>query len=132
MSLLETSVVVTTLGCLFTISLMASITGLVLVLEQLASAGHLVDPPPDTVALLTLGLAAVDAIVTGTVISILPLATPVAILQPLRLLAPVAGQPDIVPPVAVIAPLVVIPVGKVSAIVMGAVVGPLLTVILIF
>jgi hypothetical protein len=61
----------------------------------------------------------------------LPVAAPAAIEQPVRLVAPEAGQPLKVPPVALIAPLVVMPLGKVSAIVIAAVVGPFATAIVI-
>ena len=54
---------------------------------------------------------------------------PAAIEQLAKLVAPAAGQPLIVPPVAVIAPLVVMPLGNVSAIVIAAVVGPFATAI---
>jgi hypothetical protein len=112
-------------------SFTASITGVVTVLVQLAPAGQLGSPPPVTVAVLALGLAAEAATVTGTVTTMLPVAAPAAIEQPAKLVAPEAGQPLIVPPVAVIAPLVVMPLGKVSAIVIAAVVGPFATAIVI-
>ncbi len=110
-------------------SFTASITGVVTVLVQLAPAGQLGSPPPVTVAVLALGLAAEAATVTGTVMMMLPVAAPAAIEQLAKLVAPAAGQPLIVPPVAVIAPLVVMPLGNVSAIVIAAVVGPFATAI---
>ena len=112
-------------------SFTASITGVVTVLVQFAPAGQLGSPPPVTVAVLALGLAAEAATVTGTVTTMLPVAAPAAIEQPVRLVAPEAGQPLKVPPVALIAPLVVMPLGKVSAIVIAAVVGPFATAIVI-
>lgn len=109
-------------------TLAEEITGvLTLPVQAGAVPVHSGSPPPVTVALLTLGLAAVNATLTGTVITILPVAAPAAIEQPARLVAPDAGQPLNVPPVAVIVPLVVIPVGKASAMVVAAVVGPFAT-----
>ena len=110
-------------------SLTASITGVMMVLVQFAPAGQLGSPPPVTVAVLLLGLAALAATLTGTVMTMLPVAAPDAIEHPAKLLAPVAGQPLKVPPVAAITPLVVMPTGKASAIVMAAVVGPFATAI---
>jgi hypothetical protein len=110
-------------------SFTASITGVVTVLVQFAPAGQLGSPPPVTVAVLALGLAAEAATVTGTVMTMLPVAAADAIEHPARLVAPDAGQPLKVPPVAVIAPLVVMPLGRVSAIVIAAVVGPFATAI---
>ena len=106
------------------------ITGVVTVPVQAGAVPvHAGSPPPVAVALLVLGLAAVAATLTGTVITILPFAAPAAIEQPVKLVAPAAGQPLSVPPVAVIAPLVVMPAGSASAKVMAAVVGPLVTAI---
>jgi hypothetical protein len=122
-----TSVVLATLGCLVVLSSTASITGVVtLPVHAGAVPVQVGSPPPLAVALLVLGLAVVAATLTGTVMTIGP-AAPAAIEQPLKLVAPLAGQPLKVPPVAVIAPLVVMPVGKLSAIVVAAVVGPLAT-----
>ena len=106
-------------------SLMASITGVVTVLVQFAPAGQLGSPPPVAVAVLALGLTAVAATVTGTVITIGP---PVgdAIEHPAKLV--VLEQPVSVPPVAVMfAGTVVMPDGSVSLNVIGAVVGPFAT-----
>ena len=75
--------------------------------------------------------APLAATLTGTVTTMLPVAAPEAMEQPARLVAPVAGQPLKVPPVAVIAPLVVMPAGSVSAMLIAAVVGPLATAIVI-
>ena len=110
-------------------SLTASITGLVTVPVQFAPVAGVQagSPPPLAVALLVLGLAVAAATLTGTVITILPVAAPAAIEQPLKLVAPAAGQPLKVPPVALIAPLVVMPAGSASATVIFAVVGPLAT-----
>ena len=119
------------LAGLFTASFTASITGVVTVPLQLASPGHLLEPPPLALAVLVTELAALAATATGTVITIVPLATPATILQPAKLVAPEAGQELITPPVAVITPLVVMPVGRASLIVKSAVVGPLLRVIVI-
>lgn len=126
-----TVVVLGTLGCFVSVSFTASMTGVVTVLVQFAPAGHDGSPPPVTVAVLLLGLAAEAATVTGTVTTMLPVAAPAAIEQPAKLVAPDAGQPLMVPPVAVIAPLVLMPAGKVSAIVIAAVVGPFATAIVI-
>ena len=107
------------------LSFTASITGVVTVLVQFAPAGHSGSPPPVAVAVLALGLTAVAATVTGTVITIGP---PVgdAIEHPAKLV--VLEQPVNVPPVAVIfAGTVVMPVGSVSLNVIGAVVGPFAT-----
>jgi hypothetical protein len=133
-SLGETFVVLGTFGCLVSVSLIASITGVVTVLVQLAPAGQLGSPPPVTVAVFAAvrtPAAPLAATLTGTVTTMLPVAAPAAIEQPARLVAPDAGQPLNVPPVAVIAPLVVMPAGSVSAMVIAAVVGPLATAIVI-
>ena len=131
LSLGATLVVLATLGCLVSVSLTASITGVTTVPVQFKPvAGVQVgSPPPVAVAVLLLGLTAAAATLTGTVITMLPLAAPAAIEQPARLVAPSAGQPLKVPPVAVIAPLVVMPAGSASATVIAAVVGPLATAI---
>ena len=107
-------------------SLTASSTGVVTVLVQFAPAGQLGSPPPLAVAVLALEAPALAATVTGTVMTIGP-DVPAAIEQPAKLVAPAAGQPLKVPPVAVMVPLVVMPAGKVSATVIAAVVGPLAT-----
>jgi hypothetical protein len=73
---------------------------------------------------LLLGLAVDAATLTGTVITMLPVAAPKAIEQPTRFDAPDTGHPLKVPPVALITPLVVIPLGSASATVIAAVVGP--------
>ena len=129
LSLLETLNVPGWPGWPLVASFTASITGVVTVLVQFAPAGQLGSPPPVTVAVLALGLAAEAATVTGTVMTMLPVAAADAIEHPARLVAPDAGQPLKVPPVAVIAPLVVMPLGRVSAIVIAAVVGPFATAI---
>jgi hypothetical protein len=90
---------------------------------------HNGSPPPIAVALLTLGLTAVAATLTGTVITIGP-AAPVATVQPAKLV--VLEHPLSVPPVAVmLAATVVMPTGKASVKVIGAVVGPFVIAILI-
>jgi len=124
------SVVLGTNGCFVAVSSTASITGVVTVPEQSVPVGgvHFGSPPPVAVAVLVLGLAVLEATLTGTVITIGPVA-PAAIEQPVKLVAPAAGQPLIVPPVAVIAPLVVMPDGMASVSVIAAVVGPLATAI---
>ena len=129
LSLPETSVVDEIPGCLFTDSSMASSTGVEIALVQLAALGQLVSPPPVTGTVLTLGLTADAATLTGTVITILPVAAPVSMEHPLKLAAPIVVQPSSVPPVAVAAALVKMPVGKLSFNVIGAVVGPLATAI---
>ena len=90
---------------------------------------HAVSPPPLTPAALSPVVAAADTLM-GTVMTIGPTA-PVAIAQPVKVTLPLAGQPLSVPPVAVIPELVLIPDGKVSVMLIGAVVGPLATAILI-
>jgi hypothetical protein len=132
LSFVATLVVLGTLGCLVSVSLTASITGLVVVPVQFAPVAgvHVGSPPPVTVAVLVLGLTAAAATLTGTVMMMVPVAAPAAIEQPVRLVAPVAGQPLKVPPVAVIAPLVVMPAGNASAMVMAWVVGPFATAML--
>ena len=108
-------------------SFTASITGFVVVPEQFVQVGS---PPPVTVAVFTVGFAAFAATATGTVITTGPL-VPEATVQPARLVAPLAGQPLKVPPVAVIAPLVLTPAGNTSLTLIAAVVGPLATLIVI-
>jgi hypothetical protein len=131
LSFVDTSVVLATFGCLVAVSSTASITGvLTLPLHAGAVPVHVGSPPPLAVAVFVLGLAVEAATFTGTVITTGPL-VPAAIEQPLKLVAPLAGQPLKVPPVAVIAPLVVMPLGKLSLTVIGAVVGPLATLIVI-
>ena len=122
-ALLPTSIVAGVAGGLVTVSLTASIRGVETKPVQLAAAGQLASPPPATLALLVLELTAPAATVTGTVITILPTAAPVETTQLLIFGEPAAGHPVKVPPVNVIGPLVVMPVGNVSAIVIGAVVG---------
>ena len=132
LSFVLTSVVDVIAGCLVTLSSTASITGVVVVPVQAGAVPvHSGSPPPVAVAVLVLGLTVEAATVTGTVITMLPVTAPAAIEQPARLVAPLAGQPLKVPPVALIAPLVVMPAGRASAMVMAAVVGPLATAIVI-
>ena len=120
------------LAGLLTVSLIALITGVVTEPLQLASPGHLLEPPPLALAVLETELATLEPTATGTVMTILPLATPATILQPAKLVAPDAGQELIVAPVAVITPLVIMPVGSVSLIVKSAVVGPSIRAIVIW
>jgi hypothetical protein len=91
---------------------------------------HNGSPPPVTVAVLTLGLTAVEATLTGTVITIGPTA-PGAIVQPAKLV--VLEHPVSVPPVAaILAATVVIPAGNTSVkVIAGAVVGPFATAMVI-
>lgn len=79
-------------------------------------------PPPVTVAVLSKGPTAVAPIATGTVMTMLPMAAPAAIVQPARVLAPiVVGAIQVIaPPVAVGNALNVTPAGKMSASVMAA------------
>ena len=107
--------------------LASSETGVVTDPVQLAPAGQVGSPPPVAVTVLTLGETAVEPTETGTVMTILPIAAPGAIEQPARLDAPALGQPLKTPPVAVILPLVVIPVGSTSASEIAAVVALLAT-----
>ena len=79
-------------------------------------------PPPLAVTVFVPAVAAAETFM-GTVITTLPTGTPAAITQLLMFTAPAAGQALSEPPVAVIAPLVVMPVGKASAKVIGAVVA---------
>ena len=117
------------LGCLLTVSSMASITGVFGVVPVQAGAlpVHRGSPPPVAVAVLV-AVVAVEATLTGTVITIGP-AAPAAIEQPVKLL-PVAGHPVMLPPTAVGVALKVMPAGKLSANVIAAVVGPLATAML--
>ena len=97
---------------------------------QCAAAGQVGSPPPDTVAELTAAvLTAAAPTVTGTVMTTDPF-TFVAIVQPANV-EPEAGQLVNTPPDAVGTPLKVMPVGITSAIVIGAVVGPFVTAIVI-
>ena len=113
-------------GCLATLSSIASITGVFGVVPVHAGAEpvHSGSPPPVAVAVLV-AVVAVDATFTGTVITMGPKVL-AAIEQPVKL-PPADGQPVMVPPVAVGTPLKVMPVGKASAKVMAAVVGPFVT-----
>jgi hypothetical protein len=122
-SFVETSVVLVIAGCFVTVSSMASITGVFGVVPVHAGAVpvHRGSPPPVAVAVLV-AVVAVEATLTGTVMMIGPEVF-AAIEQPVKL-TPVAGQPVIVPPVAVGMPLKLMPVGRLSASVMAAVVGP--------
>jgi hypothetical protein len=99
-------------------------TGVVTVLVQAGAAPvHRGSPPPATVTALTADGVAEAATSTGTVMTMLPMAAPVAMVQPARLL-PLLGQPLSVPPVADIAVAFnVIPVGNMSDSVIGAVVA---------
>ena len=127
LSLVETLNVPGCPGWPVLVSFTASITGLLVVPVQFVHVGS---PPPVTVAVFTVGFAAFAATATGTVITTGPL-VPEAIEQPARLVAPLPGQPESVPPVAVIAPLVVTPAGNVSLTLIAAVVGPFATAIVI-
>ena len=111
-------------------SFTASTTGLVLVPEQVLPV-QFGSPPPVTLAVFTVGFAAFAATATGTVMMMLPVAAPAAIVQPVSVLAPLPGHPESVPPVAVIAPLVVTPAGSASLTLIAAVLGPLATLIVI-
>ena len=117
-------------GCLVSISAIALNTIVKLVaLHTVLPAGHAGSPPPLILAvfLIPVVLAAVAATATGMSILITPALAPAAITQPVISL-PLLGQPLKVPPVIVGVPLKVIPVGKLSVKIIGAVVGPLLTV----
>ena len=129
LSFVVTVLVLATPGCLVSVSSTASITGVVTVPVQAGAVPvHRGSPPPVTVAVLAVGLAALDATATGTVITMLPLAAFAAIEQFAKLV--VLEQPDRVPPVAVmLAATVVMPAGSASVNVIGAVVGPLATAI---
>ena len=88
-------------------------------------------PPPVAEAVLLLGFTLLLLTLTGIVTITVPVAAPLLITQPAILLAPDAGQPFKEPPVAVITPLVVMPVGNVSVKIKSAVVGPSLMAIVI-
>jgi hypothetical protein len=75
-------------------------------------------------------VSAANPNVIGTLIVMVGPA-PAAIEQPVKLVAVAAGQPDSVPPVEVIAPLVLTPVGNASVNNMAAVVGKLVTAMVI-
>ena len=97
---------------------------------QCDAAGQVGSPPPDTVAELTaVVLAAAVPTATGTVMTTDPF-TFVAIVQPASV-EPETGQLVNTPLGAVGTPLNVMPVGITSEIVIGAVVGPFVTEIVI-
>ena len=92
---------------------------------------HAGSPPPVAVAVFC-PLVALAPTVTGTRMMMVPLLALVAIVQPVKVL-PVAGQPLktpllLLPASLVGAPDKVMPVGKLSVMLMAAVVGPLATV----
>ena len=120
-------VVVLILGCLLTESATASKTGVVTLVVQLALAGQILLPPPETVTVFTLGVTALELTLTGTVRVTVPVAIGLARLQPAKLVAPTPGQPDKLPLLAVMAPLLTTPAGKASVRLIAAVVGPLTT-----
>jgi hypothetical protein len=126
---------------LVSVSLIASTTGVVTVLVQLAPVAgvQLGSPPPVTVAVLAAvrtPAAPLAATSIGTVTTMLPVAAPDAMEHPARLLAPAAlavvQLPAVnVPPLTLMPALVVMPAGSVSAMLIAAVVGPLATAIVI-
>jgi hypothetical protein len=81
---------------------------------------HSGSPPPVSVAVLFNGPSAAALMATGTVMTMLPMTAPAAIVQPARVLAPIAvgAMQVIAPPVAVGNALSVTPAGKTSASVM--------------
>ena len=79
--------------------------------------------PPLLAVTVFVPAVAVAATLMGTLITMLPTGVPAAITQLLMFTAPAAGQALSEPPVAVITPLVVMPVGKASARVIGVVVA---------
>ena len=98
---------------------------------QLPVPLHAGSPPPLAVAVLV-PLVALAPTATGTRMTMVPLEALAAIWQPVRLV-PVAGQPLkapllVLPASLVGAPDKVMPVGKLSVIVIAALVGPLATV----
>ena len=98
---------------------------------QVPDAVQVGSPPPVAVAVFWV-LVALAATATGTRMMMVPFVAPLAMEQPVKLV-PVAGQPLKTPllvlaPCLVGAPVRVMPVGKVSAKVSAAVVGPLATV----
>ena len=110
-----------------TIALLPTPTGGVLPVQGVPTvqAGS---PPPETLAVLV-PLVAVGPTVIGRRMTMVPLLAAVAIVQPVKLL-PVTGQPLRVPPLVLLpclvgAPDKVMPVGKVSVMLMAAVLGPL-------
>jgi hypothetical protein len=110
---------------LVTVSLVAT-TGVVTVLVQAGAAPvHSGSPPPLAVTLLTAEGTAAAATSTGTVMTMLPIAAPVAMVQPAKVFAPTRlGAAHVKePPVAVGTPLNVMPVGKMSDKLIGAVVA---------
>jgi hypothetical protein len=126
-SLTDTSVLEGTPAGLLSESSSALMTALVVLpwqvpLEQAEGA-----PPDAKAVLVTLKLLWLDAVaerVMGTVMTTVPL-TPPGMVQPLRLLEPGPGQPRMLV-LALMVPLVVMPVGRVSLTLMACVVGPLL------
>ena len=113
-----------------TIALAPTATGGV-VLVHAAVPLHAGSPPPLAVAVLV-PVVAVLPTATGTRMTMVPLEALAAIWQPARVV-PVAGQPLKTPLLVLDASLVgapdkLMPVGKLSAIVIAALVGPLATV----
>lgn len=113
------------LAVLVTVSFVAT-TGVVTVpVHAGAVPVHNGSPPPAMVAVLVTEAAVDAATFTGTVMMMLPIAAPVAIVQPAKVLAPViVGAAQVIaPPVAVGNALSVMPAGKMSDKVIGAVVA---------
>jgi hypothetical protein len=131
-SLPVTVVVVGWLGCGLAVSSRASMTGTAgLVMLQLVPLGQLGSPPPLMLAVLLAALAPA-ATLTGMSMMMVPVLAPLAMVQ-LPKVMPLLAQPFSVPLLVLLAartgaPLKVMPVGKVSARLMAAVVGPLATV----
>ena len=121
------------LAVLVSVSLVATTVVVAVPVQAGATPVHNGSPPPVAVTLLMAGLSADAATSTGTVMMMVPKPAPLGIVQPTKLL-PDAGQPDtnvpavveapvLVPAANTGAPLKVMPVGKMSDNVMGAVVG---------
>ena len=113
-----------------TIALLPTPTGGVVVVHVPVPV-HAGSPPPLAVAVFV-PLVALGPTVTGTRMMMVPLPAAVAIVQPVKVL-PVAGQPLKVPLLVLAASLVgaadkLMPAGRLSPMLMAAVVGPLATV----
>jgi hypothetical protein len=110
-------------------------TGVLTVSEQAGAVPvHSGSPPPEAVTVFTPGLVAGAVILIGTVITMLPIAAPVAMEQPANELPPATeGATQVIAPPVADTPgaLMAMPVGKTSANVIGAVVALPATLIVI-
>jgi hypothetical protein len=101
------------------------------VLVHAGAPVHAGSPPPVAVTVLILGLTAAPSMVTGTLMTVLPMGLPVAMVQPASVFEPMMVGATQVIPVAVGNAVSVMPVGKRSVSVIGAVVAATETAMLI-